>query len=610
MKNVLRASRWLVPVSVACAIILNAAGAFAALDKCQSKIEKAAIKYESKLIKALEKCKDAVRKEQVKNATKGNGSLAKAAKQCEKQLSKIYGYTGTCDSSKMECFQNADCTGVGDTTCIPPGECYLAKTACFNDSECPSGEFCLRKKSEVGKFRKAMAKLRQSKTASPTCDDCTCSDADITTIGHLLSGAGGAAPPTTGDHARFLTDWILLAKEKLVLKQQLFLISDTLSLLNAAVTAPDDDPGDGNGTSCDITAAPGTATRRLNLCRFGLECHDHACQLDNSGASPGETFATLKSASLDNLTMNLPVSFPLVGRTALEVCKIGRTAGKCRNGVTCQSDGDCGIGQTPCNLFPGEGAGAVFGAQPDVLYLINQPAKLIQPPAIPPIVAAVCVDNVRSEGWCDCSGLGIALNTSFCQDRIVDATEQAGTDGCGSPGSAATDDTQGFEGTKVGQVKVNPSGSSTTGDCLELLTTRFKILTATADFGADSTPCTSDDFAAPGAAAALPVTTGSAIATVQDAVRNAGGCSGDAGGTACIEDINCTSGPTPPGGTCTFGPPDLETISVGGLVGAKTNCVNYEASNFSGVAFAGAFPAASGDPPIGDSVTAFRLKCQ
>ena len=64
-----------------------------------------------------------------------------------------------------------------------------------------------------------------------------------------------------------------------------------------------------------------------------------------------------------------------------------------------------------------------------------------------------------------------------------------------------------------------------------------------------------------------------------------------------------------PGGTCTVGAPSLSTITVGPIAGTKTNCKNYDASNMSGVAFVGAFPAASGNPPIGDSATAFKISC-
>jgi hypothetical protein len=507
----------------------------------------------------------------------------------------------------------------------------------------------------VGKFRAACDKWRAGKCkigGAPCTNNtpCTgvgntclahCRDEDIAAItghGHLLSGAGGNAPPAAGDAGKFLCDWILTAKEKLAIKQQLFLIPDTVNLLSAMQSAGPEkiSPTSGiaakKGTSCSLAGTDlNTQEYRPNLCRFGAECRDHACTL------AGTSQATLLSAPLAGL-LGGPATLNLSGSVVIEFCQLGQATGNCFDAPKgpCETNTDCPTSPTnKCNLNRAEGLGSQFGAETGFIYLINEPSKTIKvtiPPALAGLVAAVCVDNVRSEGWCDCTGHGITNNTSFCQDGFL--SDNGGpNDDCGSPLTLGTPSPL-FPGTLNGAIKITPSGASAAGDCLDLQTTQFTIILATSDFGTDGLACTGDDFGAPSAPAQLPITTGTAVASIKDAVASPGTCNLD--GAFCVENANCvnlcsaaTAGTCSADGLpCTGGPgvtgtcnptanqpcaggPTLTDIQVGPLTGAKTNCNNYSSSNLSGLSLVGAFPALGTDfnNPLGDSVTGFKLTC-
>jgi hypothetical protein len=434
-------------------------------------------------------------------------------------------------------------------------------------------------KSAVDKFKANVDKL----FTIPKCDPTF-----LTKYGHLASptSAPGAATQS------FLEDSLLSSSESAAINQAIAQIGDTMGLILAAQTAADSKSPCTSSSNCATDCTNNAALGfRPNLCAFNVECQEHACTLSGSSS-------TLASAGVLG---TIPLS--LTGRSLFGICILNH----------------------------GGQAWGTSGFQ----YTIGGPSKTLDPVSVGSGIT-VCVNTNRAEGWCDCTtpGAGLAKNTTICQDRIVNFTgSESTTDGCGSATSLATNDTQGFGETKIGDPLLTLGGSSTNGDCVNLFTTQFTIFGAPCTnlpgdpCGPDHTVCTADDQVAPQAPATVPLTTGTASATVQEAVNNPGGCAGDAGTTSCIEDRNCSaciSGLCPdgltactsdaacsaaPGGTCSVPAPTLVTITVGPVTGAKTNCTNYNASTMSGVSFVGAFPGAGGNPPIGDSATSFLLHC-
>jgi hypothetical protein len=157
-----------------------------------------------------------------------------------------------------------------------------------------------------------------------------------------------------------------------------------------------------------------------------------------------------------------------------------------------------------------------------------------------------------------CGGLSqpACVSTGMACDSDLDcgATETCKARGGGGrchPNSATTAD-------------LDFTGSSVTGDCLINSTTQLKVVNFTGPGsgicvsgelcdvsapvcsigpcipfeGADGVPCTMDDNLPNGDPANLPLTTGSASATLEDAVYVEGTCPN---GKTCIEDANCTN---------------------------------------------------------------------
>jgi hypothetical protein len=611
----MKRSRTLTAFAVAAVMggsVLHATTAFAALDKCEKVIDNESAKLQKFLFTALQKCKDAVQKENVKGVTStlgtncqpGGGCLANAAKLCELQLAKIFDLP----------------TGAAST------------------------------KSKASKFRAAIVKARTANGSGVR----VCEDADITpnpadnnsALGHLISGAAGYAPPKTGDLGKFMIDWMLFAIEKVVVKQQLFVVPNTLNLIQAAVEAPAGPTNPSGvaakkGTSCStLNTDPNTQEYRPNLCRFGVECKDYSCQLDTSGTCPAtgnsacdttipstcnggsslcfpsKSFVEIASEGLQPLigTDKLPVA--ALGGLNLEICRPGRSSGQCQTGGgACETDADCtGANAPPCNLFPNQGAGAAFGVEPNFLYLINEPAKTLRAnvppvnvPPLPTFIAAACIDLVRSEGWCDCAGAGVQKNFNLCIDHIT--SDNTHFDDCGAKIDAADDSADStYPGTVNGPPVLTPSGASAAGDCVDLVTAQFKLITSASDFGPDGIPCTDDDYAAPTAAFTLPMTTGQASAQIMDSVAAAGKCS-VGGSYACIEDANCSVANGGPGGTCTDPAPSILPLS-DTQNGAATTCAHYLAGNLSGFSIVGAISALNAQAPLGDLATAFKITCK
>jgi hypothetical protein len=211
-----------------------------------------------------------------------------------------------------------------------------------------------------------------------------------------------------------MEDWLLFVVEKYTIKKQLMTIADMFNLFQDAVAA---DPGPHGATSAlhptGVAAKKGTSCTgitghfdvdqqayRPNLCRFGVECRDHVCELDtrgdcggactddpannccdasqgicgNTGApcyvnnptdcnngvdgpcfpSCGGSCDTSTSPNGSyvkaNLTSGLGLNVPVLGSLPMEVCRVGRTSGECQglctndNSKACFTNADCGAG--------------------------------------------------------------------------------------------------------------------------------------------------------------------------------------------------------------------------------------------------------------------------
>ncbi|GIW45899.1 MAG: hypothetical protein KatS3mg077_3181 [Candidatus Binatia bacterium] len=506
--------------------LLGASASYAAIERCQKRIQSEGAKLQKFVYSALQKCADAIRKEKALGAVKGGtdcspgkACLPNAAKFCERQLATVYDAANAKpDKSKFELFRAA-----------------LEKSSFTNE----------------------------------------CTDSDLRLLegmNHQLSGGGNGvnlatAPPLSGTcdfnsdgkgdtncRLKFLTDWLMFAIEDAAVKQLMAQTPDLLALLKDAIEATSANPAKPM-TDCSGTPAMGEEYRP-NLCRFGVQCYTAVCNLDSSS----------------NASLQVPGLFPLppiglVGSLSTAVCRPGP------------------------NVTNQQGLGAEFGVNPNTLYLINSAARTIRAASIPPplsgFVQAVCVDVLTSEGWCDCSGQGVSVDATVCQDRIG-GCDASSNPNC-LPGSATTDECGVSSLTFVPdslfpnsnshspEPSITPGGSSATGDCVDFVTMQFKLLTSS-DLGTDGIPCTDDDTAGPLASFTGPLTTGTVNVTLEDLIQAAGQCINDSGTPPCLTNADCSTPPCDTSGVTIT----TATASVSGSKPANA-CAKYSGGNLSGL---------------------------
>jgi hypothetical protein len=438
-------------------------------------------------------------------------------------------------------------------------------------------------KSAVDKLRVAISDPAKGLIAKAKCDL-----QSLVTNSLMLSGADvsfpGSAPPVAGSPTKFLEDFLLVKGEAEAIKSLQPSIPGLMSLILQAQKAL---PGKKAAPDCSGAKAD------KNLCAFSVECKARGCKL------AGSTGAKLWSGILGG-----PIDLVLAGTNSLEMCVMTGALG---------ARGDL---------------------EPGIMYLGGDPGRMLAPVELSPGVLFVCVDTLRGSGWCDCKpgGSGIKLNTNICQDRIANNNIPPGaSDSCGSLVSAASNDLN-YPGNKTGLPKNTPGGSSTEGDCLDMLTTQFTI--ELNSFGADNHPCTADDTTVPEAPSAIPLTTGTAQATLNEAIDGGAGGYGTCsdGATPCLLDAMCADNVctaslcSVDGTACTL--PDscdktchgviTETLTSGSIAGGKgapggglTICEGYAQGNIKGLKLSGAFPGpGSRSSGLGDSVTAFTMQCE
>jgi hypothetical protein len=542
----MRRSIWVAAVSLA---LLWSGTSFAAIDKCQKRIQGEGAKLQKFIYSAVQKCADAIRKEKEKAALKGAGTdcgpgnacLANAAIFCEKQLAAVY-----------------------DAANAKPN------------------------KSKIELFRATLEK-------SSAANECTDDDLRILQgMGHQLSGTVNlaTAPPVSGScdfnsdgkadtncRLTFLIDWLTYAIEEATIRQLQAQTPDLLALLGEAIDATSVNPSKPQ-TDC---TNPGNPGYRPNLCKFGPQCLATSCSLSPSS-----------QATLGVPGFGAPFVIPLTGSVPVQVCRPG-----------------------PGGVAPStqRGLGAEFHAQNNVLYLVGGAGNSVQaPPPYPGLLntlaQGICVTIVGQQGWCDCGNLGVAYNATTCHDRVGASDLSASgpfnqtTDECGVPSGSWVSDSSYPANLHAPTLTITPSGSSTAGHCVDLVSLQFTILASNAEKGADGIACTADDTASPLATFTIPVTTGTVTAQLRDAIVQPGTCTG---GSSCLQDADC-----PTGETCDAGALNVQdvTIPVSGSVGT---CGQYLSGDLSNLKFVTG--AALADLPITgfgslDGYLTIELDCQ
>ncbi len=504
--------------------VVWSSASFAAIDKCQKRIQGEGAKLQKFIYSAVQKCADAIRKEKAQAALKGvgldcgtgNKCLANAAIFCEKQLAGVY-----------------------DAANLKPN------------------------KSKIELFRSTLEK-------SSFTGECTDSDLRILEgMGHQLSGIVNlaTAPPTSGTcdfnsdgkadtncRLKFLTDWLIYAIEDSAIRQLQAQTPDLMALLKEAIDAPSVNPSKPQ-TDCTNSSNPGY---RPNLCKFGPQCFAASCTLSTSSN------ANLQAAAL---TISGPIN--LTGSVPVQICRPGP-------------------GGVPPSVQ--RGLGEEFQAQNNILYLVGGAGNSVQAPPpypnpLPLFVQAVCVSIVGQQGWCDCSGGGLGVNkdATVCHDRVGASNLSAGgpfnqtTDECGVASASWVADSTFPANLHAPGLTITPSGSSTPGDCVDLVSLQFTLLTNAAEKGVDGVACTPDDTASPLATFTVPLTTGTVTAELKDGIVVAGSCTGGSN-PPCLQDADCL----PSSGTCDTSAMDVQDFTTP-VTGSKGTCSEYLAANLSNV---------------------------
>jgi hypothetical protein len=501
---------------------------------------------------AVDKCQKALEKAGSKLQTDAIKALARCADAIRKA-------NPSADSGST--------SGGGSAATPTPGKSPIERAADTCEAQLATvfdkaGAFTGR--SSIDRFKAAVDKLVPG----------TCTATDLFALGHLLSGAAGTAPPAPSSNPGiqdWTKNWLAVANLSAVVMQEIMQARDLLNQINATIDAIGDCKG---------------SETRPNLCQFAIQCRDQACEM----ASSSNASITLAAGP------TIPIA--IGGQLVLQVC-------------TMKNFG-------------------LLGNNGEFVSLVGGPARSIRVPALAGIT--ICVDQVAAEGWCDCTGLGVSVDTAICQDHI-----ESNGEGCVGPstGIFTTTETPCFcddgsgqlgvqcgptlpscpngstcgkkgtggrchPGTTNGPIKTLVTGTSSAGDCVLLDTLQFKLLPSAAAFGPDGQPCTSDDTVPPVVTVPIPLSTGTANASVKDSVITEGAC--DGGKTRCVENANCADG------LC-VGVAKGEIASPP-VTGAKvSSCAMLEAGKLSGLKLVGGLTAVD-VAGLGDLAATFQIVCE
>lgn len=481
-------------------------------------------------------------------------------------------------------------------------------------------------KTKVGKFLAAVDKFETQ---------LVCTAAELEELGHLVSGnnAPGAGPTD------FVASWMAVVKQHAAWTENVLDNGDARDLIDLALAAgPEDDDSSncdavkGTGCGTDCTGAPTAGYfHRPNLCalapKVGPPCRLLACNLKATGAVL-QPFGG-------------PISFA-DRKLAMEVCT------------------------PPTADLP--------VTAPDFLMLAGGPAITMRPaPTIPTVPAVTwCIDQVRAEGWCDCTANGIPYEPDTCLDHNADAGGTCPDDGaalesdcvctasqvgqpCRTPGCTecrhATTGAFCHSGTLVSDLDTIYTGASGANACLLLSTLQFRFLTVAtcvnaageplttcpavgpatplctalggtscvASVGPDGIACTADDRPATMETVTIPFTTGSSTSTIESSATGAiGSCTMGNIGMNCATDDDCDTTAFS-AGICAANPkgcgtgPNPEDCSFSTGVGqGPSSCTAMKAGLITNFALTGTLPVLENvpDPALKDHIFTFKLDCE
>jgi hypothetical protein len=477
-------------------------------------------------------------------------------------------------------------------------------------------------KTKIGKFVAAVAKLEAQ---------LRCTSAELGELGHLVSGINAPGSADTD----FVASWLAVVKQQMAWNENLANNGSARDLIDYALAAgPDgDDPancdpsrGTGCGTDCSGAPPPGYVYRP-NLCaldaRAWPQCRVAACHLKVTGAAIQPLGAPV---SLNNR------------KFALEVCT------------------------PPAAILPVTGA--------DFVFLASGPTSTFQPPPSIPTSPAVtwCIDQVRAEGWCDCTGNGIAYEPDTCVDHLADLSGTCAADPneaefeadcvctspagqpCTTPGCTqcrnATNGARCHPRARNSKRISTYSGSSGANDCMLLSTLQFRFLSpgtcvdadgnplgpctsigaatapclalggvsCDASVGPDGVACTPDDLPTALETMTIPFTTGTAAGIIESYNQADGVCLAGNVGMNCMTNADCDT-TVPPNGSCAASiagcstGPNPEDCMYSTAAGLGVSCTAMRAGNLTNFALTGALPLIDEVPELEDYLITFKLDC-
>lgn len=480
-------------------------------------------------------------------------------------------------------------------------------------------------KTRVGSFLAAVNKLGTQSVCTP---------GDLQRLGHMVSGtnAPGASPTD------FVAAWLAVVKLHMAWKQHVADNGDAASLIEVALAAG---PDGGNPSNCDAVKGTGCGTDctgvpaagyfyRPNLCALRPavwpQCRLAACNLKATGATMQPVGAPVSVADR---------------KFAVEVCS------------------------PPASGLP--------VTSPGYLMLAGGPAMTLRPAlaiAGPPTVTW-CVDQVRAEGWCDCTGNGIPYRPISCLDHNADpggtcpdtgaaretgcvCTSPPGV-ACNTPGCTECRHLEGgaycHPGTSVSALTTSYAGTSAANDCLLLATLQWRFLppgtcvnaagealttcgatigsptaactalggvSCVAAVGPDGMACTADDRPASVATVTIPFTTGMSTSTIEGYVFNAGSCTAGNVGMNCSTNDDCDTTMNSAGVCsaavkgCGTGPNPEDCSFTTGLGLGPSSCAAMKAGLLANFALTGSVPVLENvpDPTLRDHIFTFKLDCE
>jgi hypothetical protein len=422
-------------------------------------------------------------------------------------------------------------------------------------------------KGLAGAYGKNVDKFRAG------AEKAACTGVELSSLGFLLSGPGGnPAPPQGGTPIKFTEDYLLVKAENDSCNMELASAPLFSNLLMQAK---------------DVAKCSGAgAATYPKFCGFKCACSERVCVLGDSVTSTSET--TLISYALGSVGVPLTIGpDPLTVSSVLGMCEPGPD----------------------------------LALESGVVYIIAQQARTLGVIDFTDNVSGlyVCSDTLRSSGFCDCSAGGAGLkDITDCMDRTIPSScTGSSNDACGSPCSAKLADPN-YPGTFNGLPNISATGATVPGDCVNMLTNQFTVLTGPgtggpATYGADGVPCTADDVGGLNSPTNVVLTTGVPTAKLFNYVDKTYGVCTDS--SKCVN--VCGDGSACVGTNFVVGPAQKVGVSgkrpaAGSYPVATSVCGQYQQNHLKGLSLSGAFPGAAlgQGGGLGDDLSSFHLDCQ